>query len=148
MPASNRTSWSALATVLILILALAAPAAAAPDDPFVGSWESTTDEIHARMQFGGGGHFHLRAAPSSFCEGSVPLTLLGTFAPDDWNPAGLDVPTVRVTVDGYCHYGPDGGRQWSDQWEYWIWYLEDTDTLMSTVCWYRPGSDPSVCDAG
>jgi hypothetical protein len=138
---------STLLVLALLVAVFAVPASAGPsDNPFVGSWVADFDGSHARMQFGGNGHFHVRAASSPFCEESAPLTLLGTFEPDDWNPAELDVPTVKVSADGYCHYGPDGGRQWVNQWEYWIWYLEDTDTLMSTICWYRPGSDPSVCD--
>ena len=142
----RRSTIVLLVSALLLVMAFAPAAAARPNNPFVGSWVTDADGTSARMQFGGSGHFHLRAAPTSVCGESVPLTMLGTFEPDDWNPAGLDVPTVKVTVDGYCHYGPDGGRQWFDQWEYWIWYLEDRDVLMSTVCWYRPGSDPSVCD--
>jgi hypothetical protein len=136
----------AMGALFVLLVALVAPAGAAPPDkPFVGSWETNDDGIPASMQFGGDGHFHLRAAPTSVCGEAVPATLLGTFEPVD---PGNGTPTVEVTADVYCHYGSAGGRQWFSQVVYLIWYLEDTDTLMSTVCWFRPGSDPSACDSG
>ncbi len=137
----------ALVITIAALFASAGPVAAASENPFVGAWETTADGIQARMQFGGGGHFHLRAAPSatwSPCEGA-PLNLLGTYEPYD---PGNGIPTVKVTVDLNCHLGPDGGRQWFEHYFYYIWYMEDTDTLMSTICWYRSGSDPSTCDPG
>ena len=143
----TRRYWPVLVVAIAALFASAGPVAAAPKNPFLGAWETTADGIHARMQFGGGGHFHLRAAPSatwSACEGA-PLTLLGTYESHD---PGFDIPTVKATVDLYCHLGPDGGRQWFDHYFYFIWYLEETNSLMSTVCWYRPGPDPSACDPG
>lgn len=145
MLARNATRRLTLGAAIVLVLVSALPAAAAPSDPFIGTWETIDDGNPARMQFGGNGHFHVRAAPNSVCGEGIPATLLGTFEPYD---PGNGTPTVKVTADVYCHYSAAGGRQWFNEVEYLIWHMESTGTLMSAVCWFRPGSDPSACDPG
>ena len=79
--AARRLPSLVVLTVLLALLVVPA-GAASPDNPFRGSWVADFDGANAQMQFGGNGHFHLRAVSSTFCEESAPLTLLGTFEPD------------------------------------------------------------------
>ena len=129
---------------------VAAPVAAGPPgNPFVGSWQAPVEYGEqvgtARLQIGNGGTFHVRTTIARLCEGDdgfyYPATSIGSVE-------RISESTVQVTTDFYCHWGRDGGRQYSFTLPYEISYDAGTDTLITSLCWYRPGTDPAVCENG
>jgi hypothetical protein len=152
----SRTSRSVLLLVVgalvLTMLAMAAPASA-KKSPFTGSWENEDyDGSHQHVTFSNprGGRYHYRddGARDGACPGgaeSEAFTSMGTYAV-------LSSTEIRISGPAFCHYRGKGGRT------PWPWgpfeptftYDPVSDTLSDDAqppnCWYRSGSDPSVCD--
>ncbi len=140
-------------SVMTLVVASLPAAGAPPNNPFVGSWESDDDFpggdfSHSWLQIGGNGHFHLRDNGATVCE----LTGFG-FVPGSINGFGEitnDDPLTFVgTGDLYCHTRDGRGRQLAvPSLGVSVAFDPVTGTLDTDGfnCWYRSGSDPTVCD--
>ncbi len=133
-------------------MAFAPAAAAPPDNPFVGSWESDDDfaggdDSHVRLQIGANGHFHLRDDAATLCLvqgfGFVPASISGFGEITSENPW-----TFEGTGDVYCYTRDERGRQLAlADFPSTFVYDPATGTMPSDFnCWYRSGSDPAVCD--
>ncbi|MDH3308299.1 MAG: hypothetical protein OEO77_12375 [Acidimicrobiia bacterium] len=104
-----------LLSALLLVAGFAPAAAAPPDNPFVGSWESDDDFpggdlSHSWLQIGGNGHFHLRDNAATVCLntgfGFVPATFTGF-----GEITGTDPWTFSGTGELYCYTRDGRGRQ-------------------------------------
>ena len=148
MLASKGSRHLVLGTVLILILILAAPVAAAPPgNPFVGSWEApdSFDGSHQHMTIVGGPNMRVTyvddAATVCLWEGYgfVPARARGFGEMTD--------STFEWTGDLYCMAREAGGPVllWPDT-SFSLEYDSSTDTLHDPYeCWYRSGN-PESCD--
>lgn len=151
----------ALGGALVVILALVAPAAAAPPhNPFVGSWEGTYDapqspvgatEIHIAI----GGNGHLAGAVDI---GGTCFLMFGDEMRSSFSGSGSIVSEApylfEATATIYCHTRDGQGRQVAvDDFYLLFEYLPDSDTLKAlhfppeavSDCAWRSGSDASVC---
>ena len=163
MLSNSRSRRIAMGAALILILTLVAPAAAAPpDNPFVGSWETIfiSDPIGERditYQIGGTGHFHGRTSATGICLNqygeATPSSMFG------WGTIISEDPYVfEAYVDIYCH--TDSGRLLAfEGFRLELEYDPVTDTIKSLhysdfpslppqACTWRSGSDISDCPSG
>ncbi len=161
-----RPSAIAVGAVFVLLVALVAPAGAAPpNNPFVGSWESIyldeSNEIgellgerELRFQIGGGeGHIHGTANPTGICYGQYGEIMRSSSL--GWGTITSEDPYVfEGFVDVYCH--TEEGKQLAfEDFRLEYEYDPDTDTLIALhypetaqiTCLWRSGSgsDPSVC---
>ena len=138
-----------LGTVLILILILAVPVAAAPPgNPFVGSWEApdSFDGSHQHMTIGGGPDMH-----DTFVDDAATVCLWEGygFVPARARAFGemTDDSTFEWTGDLYCMAREAGGPAFLFEATLTLEYNADTDTLTDQYdeCWYRSGN-PESCD--
>ena len=149
MLASKGSRHLVLGTVLILILILAAPVAAAPPgNPFVGSWEApdSFDGSHQHMTIGGGPDMHVTFVDdgATLCDffgyGFVPARARGFGEMTD--------STFEWTGDVYCMAREAGGPVLALPDEpFSLVHDSVTDTLLDSYgeCWYRSGH-PESCD--
>lgn len=153
MRARPNPSLIVIGAVITLLVALAAPATAAPPgNPFVGAWESIyTDDTPVGertiwFQIGATGHISGRQDVGGICYSQfgelMPQSFLG------WGMITADDPyTFEGTVDIYCH--TDNGRQLGfEGWPIAFEHDAATGTLIGAggFCVWRRGSDPaSVC---
>ena len=152
------STTAAMLVVAVLFLVFAVPAAAAPpNNPFVGSWEtiyiddSPVGERDIKYQIGGTGHFHGRTSATSICVNvfgeATPSSMFG------WGTIISEDPYVfDVYVDIYCH--TDEGRLLGfEGFHLAMEYNPVTDTLLALHyppaaqfnCAWRTGADVSVC---
>ena len=156
---------STLLVLSLLIAVFAIPASAGPsDNPFVGSWESIylddSNEIgellgerDLRFRIGDGqGHIRGTANPTGICYGQFGAIMRSSSL--GWGAITSEDPYIfEGYLDIYCH--TEQGRQLAfEDFRVEYQYDPDTDTLIALHypetaqynCFWRSGSDPSVCD--
>ncbi len=161
----TRVSSSAIAFGggLVLLVALVTPVAAAPpDNPFVGSWESTyldeSNEIgqilgerQIRIQIGGTGHIHGTADPTGICYGQYG-ELIRSSSFGSGEVTDVDPFVFEGSIDVYCHTAL-GRKLALENLHVEYEFDADTGTLVARHypataqidCLWRSGSDQSVC---
>ncbi len=137
--------------VLVVVAAfvmLAVPVAAAPpDNPFVGSWESPDpfDGSQQHVAIGDGPNLPVWYVDdaATACENAG----FG-FVPAGGTGSGviLGETTLEFTVDIYCQNRGPGGREFLFTFTFEVEYDSATDTLTDLFggCWYRSGN-PAAC---
>jgi hypothetical protein len=141
----------------LLAVAFVVAPATASDNPFIGSWENNDgDGSHQHATFSNerGGRYSYRddgAGPGA-CPMYEPLDLFEVDFTSHGSYWLVGSDTIQFSGPAYCHYRETGGRA---EWPHGPFggsftYNADNDTLTSDAaafnCWYRSGSDPSVCD--
>jgi len=157
-----RPSAIAAGAVFVLVVALVAPAGAAPsNNPFVGSWESVyldestevgqlLGEREQRLQIRGSGHIRGASNPGGVCYGVFGEVMRQSFL--GRGTVTSESPYVfEGSVDIYCHT-KQGRRLGFEGFQVGPFeYDPGTDTLLVGDdgflfnCIWRSGSDASVC---
>ena len=141
-----RPSAIGVGAVFVLVVALVAPAGAAPsNNPFVGSWESIyldeSNEIghllgerEQRLRIGGGeSHIQGRSNPSAICYGQYEEFMQSSFS--GWGSITSEDPYVfEGFADIYCY--TEEGKQLAFE-DFRLEYEYDPDIDTSWLCTIR-----------
>jgi hypothetical protein len=145
---ADRRRWALVAFFALVasLLAVASPAVGAPpSNPFVGSWVSDDlpEGTDLRVQISQSGRFHTwdEEVISGECAGGL-VTSRGQGSFDD-------VTFTHTATNRTCVQGAGGAFKLVQGIELQLVYNSADDTLTLTIdrgCYYRRGSDPTVCD--
>jgi hypothetical protein len=113
-----------------------------PGNPFVGSWENIdpADDSNQRLQIADSGRFQYRDDFASGCESDELDTAFRATGTGEFVEESS--PIFVMIGDGFCGKTSVGLVDAEFQYE-----RPDRLRMSDDSCWYRSGSDPTICDA-